>query len=278
MENWIVLIIVLLVISIPLYLLINFFICFIKREFYDYKKLTDKQKLIYKFIIGVFVIPVIIYLFDRYNWFSTFKFTENLTKNYDWLSFIGIYAGTIISAMFLLFITKLDREDNTESIRSSQRPYLVIDCLTLSKTEIEKYDAQDIYKYEDDLKEEILVPVLKVTNAGETVAIINVDEAWVNINYSTINNIENGINKTNNKNKKISIKKFIKRMAIPSGKTVYICFNDDEFDIEMLMEYIIITECNIEYKDLFNYKYVDKSIYGGKKINVEIDNSMKEKK
>ena len=194
--------------------------------------------------------------------------------NFDWLSFAGAYMGIIINSIFLLYVTKIDRVDNNENVRESQRPYLNIDFHTLNIGELKKLDSNTIYSYGNNFNDSIYIPVLKITNAGETVARINIDKMYVIINYKVIEEIENGKAKLKEYNKKIFVSEIVKRISIPSNKTIYIGFDNEEFNIDILMEDIKIKECYIEYKDLFGSEYRDKSLYNNGRIEILYDNSL----
>ena len=75
----------------------------------------------------IFLVPIAIFIIDLANIGDIlFAYINNLTEKYDWISFIVTYGGTIVSAIFLLFITKMDRKDNNKILRRSQRPYLEV--------------------------------------------------------------------------------------------------------------------------------------------------------
>ena len=96
----------------------------IKKEIEEYKKLSESDKMLKEFVFILIIFPVVIYFMDRYNLFSFLKINENISVDYDWLSFIGTYFGTFISTWFLIYITKMDRIDSNENVRESQRPCL----------------------------------------------------------------------------------------------------------------------------------------------------------
>lgn len=76
---------------------------------------------------------------------------SNLFREYDRLSFIGTYSGTIVSAILLIFITEKYRDENTAVLRASQRPYLdILKKLNLKNNVIilPKYARnKNLYKY-----------------------------------------------------------------------------------------------------------------------------------
>ena len=122
------------------------------------------------------------------------------------------------------------------------------------------------------MEEGVEIPCLKITNVGQTAAIIDVDSSFVNVRYEVLKNLSNGRERISNKNKKIILNSVIKRISIPSEKTVYILFDDEDFNIPLLIGKININECYIRYKDLFGYEYEDKSCYKNGRIEIEADN------
>ena len=182
---------------------------------------------------------------DSYNLFSRFNINNNITKDYDWLSFIGTYVGTIISAMFLIIVTKLDRDANTDSMRESQRPNLCTrvylpNNFRMTDTSIEGY----IYKT-NDLKNTSDNYIIRITNSGQTVAVIDTENS-----YFVATKIEK---KEDNEQiveiNKISFNKYEDRLHINSNEEANIVIlNEDIKEIQMVY---------IEYIDLFNKRYKD---------------------
>ena len=98
----------------------------------NYKKLSEQEQDKLKILLLIFLAPVILLFLDYYNIFSKlFPQYGNLSREYDWLSFIGTYAGTIVSSILLIFITEKDRNENTAVLRTSQRPYLDISYMKI---------------------------------------------------------------------------------------------------------------------------------------------------
>jgi len=103
------------------------------------KKEYNEEKETSKILWMIFLVPIAFFIIDVANLgHFFFPYIDNLTEKYDWMSFIGTYAGTIVSAIFLLFITKMDRRDNNEILRTSQRPYLDVNWTILDKDFLEQ--------------------------------------------------------------------------------------------------------------------------------------------
>ena len=114
------------------------------------KKEYDEEKDTSQILWMIFLIPIGIFVLDLANLGKIFfPYISNLTDKYDWLSFIGTYAGTIVSAIFLLFITKMDRRDNNEILRRSQRPYLDVNWTALDSDFIKENRYLDFFKKEN---------------------------------------------------------------------------------------------------------------------------------
>ena len=210
---------------------------------------------------------------DRYNLFSFLKINENISVDYDWLSFIGAYFGTFISTCFLIYVTRMDRIDSNENVRESQRPYLNTNFYIKKNKDFSSIE-DEIYMISNSYDDEIEIPALKITNAGESVSIIDVEKSYVQIKYSLVEKIESGEQTTNEQTKKLNFDCVIKRLAIPSNKTVFICFDDEDFNIPFLIDNIEIVESYIVYKDLFGKKYVDHIKSDNGKIQVLEDNKI----
>ncbi len=240
-----------------------------------YKKEVSKMDPLEKGMTDVYIILsvfiLIMYFGDKFNIFAFFGITEGLTTNYDWLAFLGAIVSMFINALFVLFITIFDRRENTESIRQSQRPYLNIEFKLMDNRLVHetKYET---YMISNSFANDNTIPTVKITNAGETVAIIDVLDSYVIIEYEMIDKIENEIPQIINKNKKISFKDVVKRLSIPSNNTINVCFDDEEFNISMMINKVEVTKCYIRYKDLFECSYEDYSSFESTKLNVIIDN------
>lgn len=235
----------------------------------DDRTLFESLAIVMAFVGGI-------YLMDQYNLFSIFKLTQNLTKDYDWLSFIGATISVVISTIALIVVTRKERKENNKIVSESQRPYLTTVFKIFNNDEINKI-SEEVYRVSKIFDDDADVPCLKITNVGETASIIDVQESYVKIKYEIIEKIKNGKSEALKKEKSISINCATNRLAIASNQTIYICFDDEEFNIPLLIEKIEIKECYIMYKDLFGVEYEDKSILNNNIINIEIDNKKKEK-
>lgn len=245
----------------------------IKKEIEEYKKSSESDKTLKELVLILIIFPIAIYFMDRYNLFSFLKINENISVDYDWLSFIGAYFGTFISTCFLIYVTRMDRIDSNENVRESQRPYLNTNFYIKKNKDFLSIE-DEIYMISNSYDDEIEIPTLKITNAGESVSIIDVEKSYVQIKYSLVEKIESGEQTTNEQTKKLNFDCVIKRLAIPSNKTVFICFDDEDFNIPFLIDNIEIVESYIVYKDLFGKNYVDHIKSDNGKIQVLEDNKI----
>lgn len=245
----------------------------IKKEIEEYKKSSESDKMLKELVLILIIFPVAIYFMDRYNLFSFLKINENISVDYDWLSFIGTYFGTFISTCFLIYMTRMDRIDSNENVRESQRPYLNTNFYIKKNKDFSSIE-DEIYMISNSYDDEIEIPTLKITNAGESVSIIDVEKSYVQIKYSLVEKIESGEQTTNEQTKKLNFDCVIKRLAIPSNKTAFICFDDEDFNIPFLIDNIEIVESYIVYKDLFGKNYVDHIKSDNGKIQVLEDNKI----
>lgn len=139
-----------------------------------------KKKKLQKYCGWIFLVPIAFSIIDLANLgHFFFPYIDNLTEKYDWLSFIGTYAGTIVSAIFLLFITKMDRRDNNEILRTSQRPYLDVNWTILDKDFLEQNLNnlnRQLFIYNnfglDGINSAKEYLTLEIKNTGASVAII----------------------------------------------------------------------------------------------------------
>ncbi len=245
----------------------------IKKEIEEYKKSSESDKMLKELVLILIIFPVAIYFMDRYNLFSFLKINENISVDYDWLSFIGTYFGTFISTCFLIYVTRMDRIDSNENVRESQRPYLNTNFYIKKNKDFSSIE-DEIYMISNSYDDEIEIPTLKIANAGESVSIIDVEKSYVQIKYSLVEKIESGEQTTKEQTKKLNFDCVIKRLAIPSNKTVFICFDDEDFNIPFLIDNIEIVESYIVYKDLFGKNYVDHIKSDNGKIQVLEDNKI----
>lgn len=226
----------------------------IRKDIKDYKKMNEKEKDKSKILLLIFIAPVILFLLDYYNLFSKiFPKYSNLSREYDWLSFIGTYAGTVVGSILLIFITEKDRNENTAVLRTSQRPYLDISYMEIeSKFFEENKDKIISFNHGKNNekkagKEEYLTLCIK--NNGASVAIIDTNKTKVKLQYKTKDKIEES---------EFNLNFSINRLSIKSGEEIYIKFVKDELykDKKLLSESKILSS-TIFYKDLFNKNYYD---------------------
>lgn len=265
-------VIVFSILGIIIYRIVNSII----KEIKEYRQAKGAEKAMLEFLFVISIFPVFLYLGDRYNLFAYFDMTKNISIEYDWLSFIGSYFSTIVSAIFLIYITNKDREASNENVRESQRPYLYTNFETKNNEQIQSIE-DEIYMISNSYDDGVEIPILRITNAGESASIIDVAKSYVQIKYSTVEKIKKGKLTTKEQIKKLNFDCVIKRLAIPSNKTVFVCFDDEDFNIQELIYSIEITESYIEYKDLFGKSYVDFIRLNNGKIEVVTDNELKTK-
>ena len=139
-------------------------------------------------LLIIFFAPAILFSLDYYNIFSKlFPQYGNLSREYDWLSFIGTYAGTIVSSILLIFITEKDRNENTAVLRTSQRPYLDISYMKIDNKFFEKDKDKVIIfnhgKSSDKSLEKDEYLTLCIKNNGASVAIIDTNKTKVKLQY-----------------------------------------------------------------------------------------------
>ena len=248
-------------------LIILFLLYKIVHEVKNFKQLDEEEKDIYKFLLLIFIFPTTLWLLDYYNVFSLiFPKYSNISKDFDWLSFIATYSGTIISAVFLVIVTGKDRRANTDSIRESQRPYLDISYHKIKREflneEIEKH-KNNVFNHggSDELKSEYLVLCIK--NNGESVAIIDTNKTEICLSYGK------------NKSEKFLLNFSINRLSLKSGETLYIKMCKKElYGITKLLKGSNITYSKVYYKDLFNRCYYDECAVINNKIEIIHDNEL----
>jgi len=243
----------------------------VKNYFKIRDTLDHDSRSIFEYMMSLIIFIALIYLMDQYNVFSGLNITQNLTRDYDWLSFVGACISTITSAILLIVVTRQDREENNKILCKSQRPYLNVNFIELDYNEMKSVNG-DIYMISNTFNGNEKIPTLKIMNAGETVSIIDVQKSYVKIKYELIERIENGESQVLKREKDIYMNSVIKRLAIPSNQTIYVCFNDEEFDIPLLIEKIRIEKSYIIYKDLFGYEYEDECILENECIEIRLDN------
>ena len=249
------------------------------------KKKYNEEKETSKILWMIFLVPIAFFIIDLANLgHFFFPYIDNLTEKYDWLSFIGTYAGTIVSAIFLLFITKMDRRDNNEILRTSQRPYLDVNWTILDKDFLEQNINnlnRQLFIYNnfglDGINSAKEYLTLEIKNTGASVAIIDVNKSNFTIEYDRHEGIVDGKEILKREISKVILNKIIKRKAISSGESMFIVFNSIDFYNSRnrdVSNNTYITNTEIYYKDLFDYSYEDICQYINGKIVPKKDNSL----
>ena len=219
-----------------------------------YKKLGQHEKDEIKMLALIFLTPIILLLLDSTNTFSKiFPKYSNLSREYDWLSFIGAYLGAIISSILLIFITEKDRNENTEVLRTSQRPYLDISYMIIQNDFfIENENKITTFKHgnsTDNQEEKSEYLTLCIKNTGASVAIIDTNKTKIKLEYKIDNMI---------KKEEILLNFQINRLSIGSGQEIYIKFYKNElYKNGKLLDTSKILSSIVYYRDLFNKKYYD---------------------
>ncbi len=225
-----------------------------RQDIKHYKKLGEREKDKIKMLLLIFLAPIVLLLLDSANAFSKiFPNYSNLSREYDWLSFIGAYLGAIISSILLIFITEKDRNENTAVLRTSQRPYLDIAYMKIqNRFFIENRNKITVFEHgnlkdKQNKKSEYLT--LHIKNTGASVAIINTNETKIKLQYKLDNTI---------KEEELTLNFQIDRLSIGSGEEVYIKFSKNElYNNEKLLNDSKILSSAVYYKDLFNKEYYD---------------------
>lgn len=223
------------------------------------KKIKDTLQL----ILGILFVPAFILLLDMWNCFEIWipNIYHDMTEKYDMLSFLGAYLSAIVSSVLLIIITNSDREENTKIIQDAQRPYLDIRYPKLSNKFIEdKKDDSVIFFHRIDNMSELLTQeyvCLELINNGESVAIIDINNMQVEIQYNDMEKDENGVQIEIVKTLNPKINTGLPRLSLGKGKSIYIIFLYKPFYRGGKVNKASIIYSNIIYKDLFNKKYID---------------------
>ena len=247
----------------------------------QYNEEREKSQLLWM----IFLVPIAIFIIDLANLgYVLFPYISNLTEKYDWLSFIGTYAGTIVSAIFLLFITKMHRKDNNEILRRSQRPYLEVNWTVLNKDFLDRNINdlnRNLFIYNnfilDGVENVNEYLTLEIKNTGASVAIIDVNQSNFTIEYDRHEGIKNGEEILKREKSNVILNKLIKRKSIAAGESMFILFNSVDYynsRSKKVSNSTYITNTEIYYKDLFDCNYEDKCKYFDGKIIPEKDNSV----
>ena len=224
------------------------------KDIKNYKKLNVQEKEKIKILSFIFLAPTILLYLDYFNIFSKFFPNYfNLSREYDWLSFIGTYSGTIVSAILLIFITEKDRDENTDILRASQRPYLDISYMKISEDFFKNNkDKVTVFEHGTPIKKKLKkyeYLTLCIKNNGASVAIIDTNKTKIKLQYNKNKKIEES---------EIKLNFSINRLSIRNGEEIYIKFIRDElYKNGKLLEDSKIISSSVYYKDLFNKNYYD---------------------
>lgn len=143
-----------------------------------YKAGDDLEKSIYLLVIVAVVIPILLFLCDKYNIPSKLKYTENVNID-NWMNFIGTYTSGLVSALisaaFLIFITikqinqtyKDNIELNNENQRLQNLPLLRYN-FTHDKIENEPFQENQkwIFSNQSDTNNGSIVFTMEIENIG----------------------------------------------------------------------------------------------------------------
>lgn len=246
------------------------------------KNMKTKETL--EIVLGILLIPAIILLLDMWNVFEQYmpNIYNSLTEKYDMLAFLGAYLSAIISSVLLIIITTNDREENTKIIQESQRPYLDIRYPILKKEFLNQKNINNTIFYhskhdmnKEDVEEYI---ALEISNEGETVAIIDINNAKIQLKYNHIQKDEDGSITESVKTYEPNINSGIPRLSLGKGKMVTIVFLYKELYKGKKLNKANISYSNIKYRDLFNKKYEDecKRDESGQQIVVKDNQKLEE--
>ena len=252
--NYLLNIIVVVVFILSIYFVVKKVIIPIINDIKNYRKMSEQEQDKFKILLIIFLAPAILFSLDYYNIFSKlFPQYGNLSREYDWLSFIGTYAGTVVSSILLIFITEKDRNENTAVLRTSQRPYLDISYMKIDNKFFEKDKDKVIIfnhgKSSDKSLEKDEYLTLCIKNNGASVAIIDTNKTKVKLQYIINDQIEED---------EFNLNFSINRLSIKSGEEIYIKFvNNKLYKEKKLLHESKILSSTIFYKDLFNKNYYD---------------------
>ena len=220
----------------------------------EYKKMDNDTREKSEMLMIILTAPIILWILDALNIFSILiPYYDNITREYDWLSFVGTYSGAIVSAILLIFITEKDRKENTKVIREAQRPYLDVCFMKIKKDFFDNKEKNAFYFDHGSTKDKKIEKddylTLCIKNNGASVAIIDINKTEIILEY---------IHSSEKVQKQMFLNTSITRLSIKSGEEVYIKFHNDnlykngKLDLESK-----ILKSKIFYKDLFNKIYVD---------------------
>lgn len=223
------------------------------------KKVKDTLQI----LLGILFVPALILLLDIWNSFEVLipNVYNSVTEKYDILSFLGAYLSAIVSSILLIIITDKDRKENTEILQNAQRPYLDVRYPKLLKKFVqENKDNNTIFFYRidgtrEEFQEEYLC--LEIINNGESVAIIDINNMQIEIQYVDIEIGKDNEEIETKQTLKPEINTGLPRLSLGKGKSMYIIFLYEPFYKNGKINKASIIYSNIKYKDLFNKEYID---------------------
>lgn len=273
--GWIIALLMLMFLFFIVYRIVISVIEFVNER----KKLHGSEKTTLNFMSTMLMVPIIIYYMDRYNIFSFLKLTENISINYDWLSFIGTYISMMVSTYMLIYVTRMDRKESNENVRESQRPCLFTSIYAPLSTKTYKTEMQE--KFITTLEENMNdfgKFVINITNSGQTVAIIDMERSYITF-QKIVDEIEIGKNpckiQTISKEEKVFFCEYEDRLHINSNDSAKLVItNDGMYRNVAELPTPTIKEVYIEYKDLFGKVYKDYIKLVDGKVKVICDNEV----
>lgn len=263
----------------PLGIIIYIFLNEIIEYFKMRKYMKESDKAIFEFLVVMLIAPFIIYCMDRYNLFSKLKLNDNITSAYDWLSFIATYISTFVSAMLLIYVTRKDREENNENVREAQRPCLCTRIYLPNNFRMTEKSLDGYIWQDNDEKNTSGYYMVRVSNFGQTVAIIDTEKS-----YLIVERIKDKMIKISKKRSKIEtileeekvyLNKYEDRLQINSnGKAELVITDDGMYRNIEEHEKANIKEVYVEYTDLFGKRYKDYIKIENGKTKVISDNEV----
>lgn len=277
--NAIISILIIAIMLSPLGIIIYIFLNEIIEYFKMRKYMKESDKAIFEFLVVMLIAPFIIYCMDRYNLFSKLKLNDNITSAYDWLSFIATYISTFVSAMLLIYVTRKDREENNENVREAQRPCLCTRIYLPNNFRMTEKSLDGYIWQDNDEKNTSGYYMVRVSNFGQTVAIIDTEKS-----YLIVERIKDKMIKISKKRSKIEtileeekvyLNKYEDRLQINSnGKAELVITDDGMYRNIEEHEKANIKEVYVEYTDLFGKRYKDYIKIENGKTKVISDNEV----
>ena len=241
--------------------MISIFLIIYKKEEKTVRGKEAKDTL--QTLMTILFVPILILILDMWNFFDYCMqdIYKNLTERYDMLSFLGAYISALVSSLLLIMITSSDREENTKIIQNAQRPYLDIRYPKLSNKFIEdKKDDSVVFFHKIDNMSELLPQeyvCIELINNGESVAIIDINNMQIEIQYNDTEIDEKGMEFEVVKILNPKINTGLPRLSLGKGKSIYIVFLYNPFYKYGKVNGANIAYSHIKYKDLFNKEYID---------------------